>query len=139
MQRLSVSTWYRNTVSNTLLRSDGFNLNGSLRASITARGVDAFTTRQQFTNGSERAQANGLDADTTNDYDRIVSVVVRARMRVERTDRSLNGGAPVFRDYQWRITPRNSIFERSRVIWPAPTPGHVRCLIILLIRISSIR
>ena len=116
VQRLSVSAWYRNTVSNTLVRADGFNLDGTLRTSITARGVDSFTTRLQFTNGSERTQANGFDADTTNDYDRIVSVVVRARMRVERTDRSVNGGAPLFRDYEWRITPRNLIFERNRVL-----------------------
>ena len=116
VQRLSVTGWYRNSVGNTLLRADGFNGDGSLRTSITARGVEQFTTRLQFTNGVEHDQANGFDADTTNDYDRIVSVVVRARMRVERVDRSVNGGAPLFRNYEWRITPRNLIFERNRVL-----------------------
>ena len=116
VQRLSVTGWYRNTVSNTLVRADGFNGDGSLRTSITASGVEQFTTRLQFTNGVEHDQANGYDADTTNDYDRIVSVVVRARMRVERVDRSVNGGAPLFRNYEWRITPRNLIFERNRVL-----------------------
>ena len=83
VQRLNVTGWYRNSATNTLVRADGFAPDGQLRTSITARGVESFTTRLQFTNGSERTQANGFDADTTNDYDRIVSVVIRARMRVE--------------------------------------------------------
>ncbi len=116
VQRLSVTAWYRNSATNTLVRAEGFTPDGQLRTSITARGVDMFSTRLQFTNGLERPQANGFDADTTNDYDRIVSVVVRARIRVERVDRSVNGGAPLYRNYEWRITPRNLIFERNRVI-----------------------
>jgi len=116
VQRLSVTAWYQNNINNTLIRADGFLPDGTLRTSITARGVDVFATRLQFTNGVERTEANGFDADTTNDYDRIVSVIVRARMQVERLDRSVNGGAPLFRDYEWRITPRNLIFERNRVI-----------------------
>ena len=116
VQRLNVTAWYHDAYSNTLIRADGFQADGSLRTSITARGVDTFATRLQFTNGTERTQANGFDADTTNDYARIVSVVVRARMRVERLDRSVNGGAPLFRNYEWRITPRNLIFERNRVL-----------------------
>ena len=110
----SVNAWYRNAVSNTLVRSDGVNLDGTLRTSITARGVDSFTTRLQFTNDSERTQANWFDSDTANDYDRIVSVVVRARMRVERTDLTVNGGAPFFRFYEWRLSARNQAFERHR-------------------------
>ncbi len=116
VQRLSVTAWYHNTYDNTLVRADGFTPDGQLRTSITARGVDTFATRLQFTNGTERTEANGFDADTTNDYDRIVSVVVRARMRVERVDRAVNGGAPLHRNYEWRITPRNLIFERNRVL-----------------------
>ncbi len=116
VQKLSITAWYRNAGTSTLVRADGFNLDGTLHTSITAHGVDTFTTRLQFTDGNERTQANGFDADTTNDYDRIVSVVVRARMRVERVDRSVNGGAPLFRNYEWRITPRNLIFERNKVI-----------------------
>lgn len=116
VQRLNATAWYHNTGTNTLIRADGFMPDGSLRTSITARGVDTFSTRLQFTNGTERTQANAFDADTTNDYDRIVSVVVRARLRVERIDRSINGGAPFFRNYEWRVTPRNLIFERNRVL-----------------------
>lgn len=116
VQRLNVIAWFRTSADSTLRRSDGFLANGSLRSGVAARGIEAFTTRLQFTNGTERTQANGIDADTTNDYNRIVSVLVRARMRVERVDRSVNGGAPLFRMYEWRVTPRNLIFERNRVL-----------------------
>jgi len=116
VQRLNVTAWFRTSTDSTLRRSDGFLANGSLRSGVAARGIEAFTTRLQFTNGSERTQANGIDADTTNDYNRIVSVVMRARLRVERVDRSVNGGAPLFRQYEWRVTPRNLIFERNRVL-----------------------
>ena len=97
-------------------RADGFTPAGGLRTSINARGVDTLTTRLQFTKGFERTEANGFDTDTTNDWDRIVSVAVRARMRVERVDRAVYGGAPVWRDYEWRVTPRNLILERNRVL-----------------------
>jgi len=116
VQRLNVTAWFRSSADSTLQRSDAFLANGTLRSGVAARGVEAFTTRLRFTNGTERDQANGIDADTTNDYNRVVSVVVRARMRVERVDRSVNGGAPLFRQYEWRVTPRNLIFERNRVL-----------------------
>lgn len=116
VQRMNVTAWFRNGSDSTLRRSEVFLADGSLRDGVAARGVEAFTTRLQFTNGVERTQANGVDADTTNDYNRIVSVRMRARMRVERLDRSVNGGAPLFRQYEWRVTPRNLIFERNRVL-----------------------
>ncbi len=116
VQRLNVSAWYRDPASATLIRADGFTASGALRTAITARGVEQFTTRLQFTNGGERVNANGVDADTTNDYDRISSVVIRARMRIEKLDRSINGGGILFRNYEWRVTPRNLIFERNRVL-----------------------
>ena len=116
VQRLNVSAWYRSAATNILVRAEGFLPDGTLRTSITARGVEEFSTRLQFTNGTERTDANGFDSDSTNDYNRIVSVVVRARMRIEQLDRSVNGGAPLFRNYEWRVSPRNLIFERNRVL-----------------------
>ena len=91
VQRLSITGWYRDAATRTLVRAYGFTPAGGLRTSISAHGVDSFTTRLQFTNGVERTEANGFDADTTNDHGRIVSVVVRARMRVQRVDRYVNG------------------------------------------------
>lgn len=116
VQRMNVTAWFRTSADSTLRRADAFLADGTLRTGVAARGIEAFSTRLRFTNGIERTQANGIDADTTNDYNRIVSVVVRARMRVERLDRSVNGGAPLFRSYEWRVTPRNLIFERNRVL-----------------------
>jgi Prokaryotic N-terminal methylation motif len=116
VQRLTVTGWYHDTNAHTLMRAEGFKSDGSLNAGVAARGIEEFTTRLRFTSGVERPQANGVDSDTTNDYNRIVSVVVRAKMRVEQLDRSINGGAPLSRRYEWRVTPRNLIFERNRVL-----------------------
>ena len=114
VRRLDMSAWSWSAAQGTMLRADGFTLTGQLRATVAARGVQSFTTRLLFMDGVERIRANGFDADTLNDYDRIVSVLVRSRIRIERTDRAINGGAVLFRDYQWRVTPRNLVFERNR-------------------------
>ena len=116
VQRLSVTGWYRDASSQTLRRAEGFLPNGQLRGAIAARGAESFSTRLLFTNGMERTIANGFDADTTNDYNRIVSAVVRARLRIEKLDRSVNGGGALYRNYEWRISPRNLSFERNRIL-----------------------
>ena len=116
VQRLNMTGWFRAPSSSVLMRTDGFKADGTLRASIAARGIDSFSAKLGFTDGDELTEANGVDADTTNDYNRISSVVVRSRMRVERADRSVNGGAPLFRDYEWRVSPRNLLFERNRIL-----------------------
>ncbi len=116
VQRLNMTGWFRDASGTVLMRSDGFRADGSMRATVAARGIDSFAARLTFTDGEELTEANGFDADTTNDYNRITSVVVRSRMRVERADRSVNGGAPLFRDYEWRVSPRNLLFERNRIL-----------------------
>jgi prepilin-type N-terminal cleavage/methylation domain-containing protein len=116
VQRLSMTGWFRDPSGTVLMRADGFKADGTMRASVAARGVDSFSARLNFTDGDELTEANGIDADTTNDYNRITSVVVRSRLRVERADRSVNGGAPLFRDYEWRVAPRNLLFERNRIL-----------------------
>lgn len=116
VQRLNVTGWYRDAVASTLRRADGFNADGSLHSAVAARSVDSFSARLIFTNGAEGLRANGVDADTTNDYNRITSVVTRARLRTDQTNRAVNGGGILFRDYEWRISPRNLIFERNRAL-----------------------
>jgi prepilin-type N-terminal cleavage/methylation domain-containing protein len=114
LQKLQVAGWFRDVPTGTLRRVDAIRADGTLNSVIAARGADTLTTRVLFTNGVEGAFANPADADTTNDYDRIVSVVVRARLRVAKLDRSVNGGAAMTRDYEWRVSPRNLVFERNR-------------------------
>ncbi|MCC7053773.1 MAG: prepilin-type N-terminal cleavage/methylation domain-containing protein [Gemmatimonadaceae bacterium] len=116
VQRLQATGYYHNTLASTLMRADGFTTTGQLNAGPAARGVLTFSTRLAFTDGNERIAADGFDADTLNDYDRIMSVVVRARMKIERTDRTINGGAVLYRNYEWKVTPRNLLFERNRLL-----------------------
>jgi len=116
VQKMNMTGWFKTPGAPTLMRAVGFNADGSLRASAAARGLETFSTRIRFTDGDELTQANGIDADTTNDYNRIASVVIRARLQLERTDRSVNGGAPLFKDYEWRVAPRNLLFERNRIL-----------------------
>ena len=114
VQRLQVNAWYRDAVASTLVRADGYNVSGQLLGTVAARGVQTFSARLEFIDGVERPLANGFDADTLNDYDRIASVRMRSRIRVERTDRSINGGGLMFRDYAWRVAPRNLAYQRNR-------------------------
>ena len=116
VQKLSVTSWFRKASDSTLVRSDGFLATGATRQMTVGRGVETFTARLLFTNGVERAVANGFDSDTTNDYDRISSVIARARLRNDKTDRSINGGAALSRNYEWRVSPRNLLFERNRAL-----------------------
>jgi hypothetical protein len=114
MQKLSVAGWYRDSTSYELRRVSGFTSGGALKSAVVSRGAETFETRFIFTNGVVAPSASGTDADTTNDYNKIVSVQVRARLRVEETDRSVNGGAPLVRNYLWKVSPRNLLYERNR-------------------------
>lgn len=114
LQRLQINAWYRDVVNSTLVRADAYSTTGQLKGVVAARGVQTFVAALEFLDGVERPRASGFDADTLNDYDRITSVRLRSRMRVERTDRSINGGAAFFRDYAWRVSPRNLAYQRNR-------------------------
>lgn len=114
VQRLQVNAWYRDPVAGTLVRADAYNTTGQLVGTVAARGVQTFQARLEFIDGVERPRADGFDPDTLNDYDRIASVRLRSRIKVEKTDRSINGGALYFRDYAWRVSPRNLAYQRNR-------------------------
>ena len=116
VQKLNVTGWFRDAAAGTLRRADGFNATGGLRSAVAARGVTSFNARLVFLNGSEGVRASGTDADTTNDYNRIISVVARTRLKIEQQNAAVNGGGLSFRDYEWRITPRNLMFERNRAL-----------------------
>jgi hypothetical protein len=79
-----------------------------------ATPVEVFTPRLRFQSGALAQKYNGADADTLNDGDRIVGVEVRAKMKAERTDTAVTGGAAVTRWYQWRMAPRNLLYEKNR-------------------------
>jgi prepilin-type N-terminal cleavage/methylation domain-containing protein len=111
LQRVIATGWYRQGTQ--LFRVTGWNTDGSLRAQPVASGVEAFEARMRFTNGVERAAANGTNADTLDDYNRITSIRIRAEIRTDSAGLNMPN---VLRRYEWRITPRNLVYERNRTL-----------------------
>ncbi len=113
VQRLQAVTYYVD--NGTLMRAERFKPDGTLDGAPMADGVDSFTVRLVFTDGHEASEANGTDGDDENDYDDIVSVIVRLRLRADSTGvNKPKDGIPLTRAYEWRFSPRNLIYERNR-------------------------
>lgn len=113
VQRMQAVTYYVD--NSTLMRAERFKSDGTLDGAPMADGVDSFTVRLVFTDGHEASEANGADADDENDYDDIVSVIVRLRLRADSSGvNKPKDGIPVTRAYEWRFSPRNLIYERNR-------------------------
>jgi prepilin-type N-terminal cleavage/methylation domain-containing protein len=114
VQRLGMVAYWRE--NGQLMRAQKLNPNLSLAGESIATGVQTLTTTLIFVNGAEAAQAdNGTDATSTNDYDDIAALRIRAMVQGERTDPRVNGGRPVQRQLQWWFAPRNLIYERNRI------------------------
>jgi hypothetical protein len=58
---------------------------------------------------------DGLDADTTNDGNDVIGVRIRTQIRSDRSDPAVNGGNPVDRWYEWRVAPRNLLYEKNKM------------------------
>lgn len=113
VQRLrAVTYWLENGV---LMRADRFGPDGKLLGAPMADGVDSFTVRLVFTDGDIADAADPGDSDDSNDYDDIVSVLVRLKLRADTSGVNRPAdGKPRIRDYEWRFSPRNLIYERNR-------------------------
>jgi hypothetical protein len=113
VQKVGLVMYYRSGTQ--LMRAT--KLSGALvpQGETIATGVQVFTPRLIFTDGSVVAQADsGTDANTTNDYDDIAALRVAATIQGDRTDPRVNNGQPVIRQLQWWFAPRNLIYERNR-------------------------
>ena len=97
-----------------LMRAERFAADGSLVGDIMASGVQSWEATLIFTDGDELDLADATDGDATNDYDDILSIRIRATLAADRADRRVNGGALFTRDYAWRYSPRNLMYERNR-------------------------
>lgn len=115
VQKLKAVVYWRDAASRTLMRAESFTTAGQPIGMPMATGVDEFHTSLVFVNHYERAGYDGLDADTTNDGHKIIGIKVRARLQTDRSDPAINGGMPVFRWYEWRVAPRNLLYEKNRM------------------------
>jgi len=97
-----------------LMRAERFRADGSLDGDVVAYGLLSWEATLIFTDGDELDLADATDGDATNDFDDILSVRLRATLAADRADRRVNGGALFTRDYAWRFSPRNLMYERNR-------------------------
>ena len=114
LQKLRATVYWRDADTETLYRAQEFDASGNPVGVAIADNVEVFNVRLQFMNGSEGSYYNGLDADTTNDGNRIMGVRVEAVIRSDQTDPAVNNGLPVRRSYEWRVSPRNLLYEKNR-------------------------
>ena len=98
----------------TLYRSDQMNASGDLIASPLAYGVKSWTARMIFLDLDEEAKGNPNDADYTNDFDDILGTRITAVLGTNRPDMRVAGGGAFTRDYEWKLIPRNLMYERNR-------------------------
>lgn len=114
-QKLKAVAYWRDPVSKTIIRAEKFTSTGQPIPQVMASNAEAFETSLLFLNNVEADGYNGVDADTTNDGNKVIGVKVRARLKTDRNDPGVNNGQPVYRWYEWRIAPRNLLYEKNRM------------------------
>jgi hypothetical protein len=45
----------------------------------------------------------------------VAALEVIATLKSDRTDRTVNSGLPLEREFTWRVAPRNLMYERNRL------------------------
>lgn len=114
IQRMRFTAFWRDATTRQLMRATRIDPSGAMLGEAIAEDVETFEPLLVFVNGAMAPRANGLDADTTNDYHRVTALEVEATLRAEQTDRDVNNGEALQRSYTWRIAPRNLMYERNR-------------------------
>jgi prepilin-type N-terminal cleavage/methylation domain-containing protein len=115
VQKMQVVAFWRDAASKRLMRASQIATSGAFVGEPVADNVLSFSTRLLFVSGLEAPGADGFDTDTTNDYNRVAALKVLATVRADRTDRTVNNGLPLTREYSWRVAPRNLMYERNRL------------------------
>jgi prepilin-type N-terminal cleavage/methylation domain-containing protein len=111
----AVSYWY-DAGTRSVMRAERFSAGtGEPLGEVLADGVEAWQASLLFEGGLEHSSYDGFDADTTNDAHRVVAVKVRAQVMAQKTDPAVNSGNPVYRWYEWRVAPRNLMYEKNRL------------------------
>jgi len=115
IQKLNLYMYWRDPDKRQLMRAQRLNGDGLPDGAVMANEVEEFEARLLFINGSEHPTYSGLDADTTNDGNDIIGMKVRARIKSQRSDPAVNGGVPISRWYEWKMAPRNLLYEKNRM------------------------
>ena len=97
-----------------LYRAQSFDAAGVLQASPMAYGVVDWDTWLIFEDLEEATEADPTDSDLTNDYDDLLGVRITATVSTNRADLRVMDGELFTREFEWRIMPRNLMYERNR-------------------------
>ena len=97
-----------------LYRAQSFDAAGVLQESPMAYGVVDWDAWLIFTDLDVLAAADPTDGDVTNDFDDLLGARITATLAANRADIRVNDGNLFTLDYQWRIMPRNLMYERNR-------------------------
>lgn len=114
IQKLNAVVYWRDASTNSLMRATTVDAGGKPQGQLMANNVLGFKTTLLFTSGQEFAAYNGADTDTLNDANDILGTRIRAQFQSDRTDPAVNGGLPVVRWYEWKVSPRNLLYEKNR-------------------------
>jgi prepilin-type N-terminal cleavage/methylation domain-containing protein len=112
VQKLNPVVYFAN--GGVLYRAQGFNAAGAMVTSPMAQGVSQWHVWLVFTDLHEATSGSATDADATNDFDELLGVRVAATVATTRVDMRVKNGAALTKSYQWRIMPRNLMYERNR-------------------------
>ena len=114
IQKLKAVVYYFDASSHSVMRAETYSSAATPIASVLATGVQEWHATLLFTGGGEYATYNGFDPDTLNDGNKIIGVKVRSLLQADHTDPGVNNGALVQRWYEWRVAPRNLLYEKNR-------------------------
>ncbi len=112
VQKLQPIVYY---VENEILyRADRLTATGDLIGSPLAYGVKSWQANMIFLDLDEAAEGNASDSDFTNDFDDILGTRITATLGTNRPDIRVAGGGVFTRTYEWKMYPRNLMYERNR-------------------------
>jgi type II secretory pathway pseudopilin PulG len=114
LQKLNAVVYWRDASTKTLYRATALTGSGQPTGQLMASNVEDFRTTLLFLNNGESASYNGVDADTLNDGNDIIGTRIRAQIKSDGSDPSVNGGQPILRWYEWKVAPRNLLYEKNR-------------------------
>ena len=113
VQELSPVIYY--TRGDTLMRATSLNADGTPAGEVLAYGVQSWDVDLIFMDGDIAANPNDGDSDLTNDYDDIMAVRIQATLAADRPNPRVMQGVLFTRQYEWRFSPRNLMYERNRL------------------------
>ncbi len=114
LQKVNAVVYWRDEGTNKLYRATELTSAGTPIGQLMASNVQDFEATLLFVNNSESPYYDGLDTDTLNDGNDVIGAKVRAQMQSDRSDPAVNGGQRVLRWYEWKIAPRNLLYEKNR-------------------------